>query len=596
MNRWWACSLAGTIACAAVALTPAGCSGSASDQSDGGAEASHPDRKAPPPVDGGADHSIGKDAAKDAVSPLDSTASEAGGDGGDGGPFGIPAEGGPTVPAGATQLVNTVDAGFDTVGMQVLGITDDDYVIYTGLGKTEPVFAVPLAGGASIPIVADAGTAGYLPLIIHRTVFIWTGQTIDMTFGNSVGVLTFWTKAGGVQATTTHSTVGAVSASPDGTKVVYSANVSTRGTTGDFVASNADGTGKTTLLTGTSTSLPIAIPATIPYFPDLGFTNDAYFVATHQEVTDAGLSSATVSFWDTATWTKTDLIQGAAVATGPGATLTSGVSWSSSRTGTGFGSTVVASTSAGALQAFDLPSATHVPIDTGVTSFYMKPDGSGVFYGTGSSGAYKLAALPSAAITTILTTGYGGFIYNYPYLIQSQPLGDPPSTISPDGNWAVFYKVPGPTYDSDLNLIQNVASSTSVPLLSAPTGIINNEDAFTADSTYALYMTSYTSVGTGSLYAYPVAGSEAVAISTNNVWDSNYLAGTKILYMDNYMALSNGVADIYTVDVSASTLAPTSIIKAADSSYWLTTDRTKMVFSLIAAGNTKTNGIWVIAP
>jgi hypothetical protein len=596
MKRWLACSLAGTVAAFAfVAVSNAGCGGSTTNQAEGGADTGTPDHK-PPPVDssGGKDVHTGKDSGNDVVNNFDSNPGEAG-EAGDGGLV-IPAEGGPTVPSGATQLVNTVDAGFGTGGIQVVGITDDGNVIYVGsTGKTSPVLAVPLAGGTPITIVADSGTTGYLPMIVHETVFVWTAQTVDMTTGNSVGTLTFWTKAKGAQATTATSTWGAVAASQDGTKVVYTANVTSDGTSGDLVAANSDLTGKMTLLTGTTTSLPVALAATpTAFYLDLGFTNNGYFVATHED----GTTTATVSCWDSATWTKTDLVTPAATTTGTSPVLTSAVTWSSSRQGTGFGGTVVAATSAGALQAFVLPSATPVPIDTGVSSFYMKPDGSGVLYGT-AAGAYKLATLPTPTLTTILATGYGGFIYNYPYFNQNQPFGVAPATISADGNWSIFYKLAGTVAGQyDLNLTQNVAAATSKSFLSAPTGSVFN-DAFTADSAYALYVTGYTSVGTGSEFAYPVAGPKAVTISTNNLWDSNYLTGTKLLYNDNFVLLGagpNGTADISTVDVAATPLAPMSIIKSADSSYWLTTDRTKMVFSLIAAGDTKTNGIWVIAP
>jgi hypothetical protein len=275
--------------------------------------------------------------------------------------------------------------------------------------------------------------------------------------------------------------------------------------------------------------------------------------------------------------------------------LTSAFAWSTATTGTGFGNTIVAATSAGALQAFVLPSTTAVPVDTGVSSLFMTADGTKVFYGT-PAGAYKMSTLPTVATTTILTTGFGGFDTGF----SSPAAGITTYTpFSPDGNWTLYYKLAGTSAGtSDINLVNNVASATAVPILTAPTATINN-DAFTANSAYGLYFSNYTSTGTGDLKAWPVAGSAGITVTSNNGWNNWALAtGAEVLYQDNWMALgtSNGIADVSKVDVSVSPLAPVSIIKEADQGIYLSTDKSTLVFSLVAAGNTSTNGIYVITP
>ena len=602
MKRWLACSLAGTVAAfSVVSLSIAGCGGSTGNGSDSGppetskvdhhmapVDGGKPDHK-PPPMDGGND-----------VAPFDSPLVETGGEGG--APVPIPAEGGPAAPTGGTQLVNAVTAGFTDVGsMALVGITDDNYVIYSGNNGTKiPIMAVPLAGGAPITILADIGATGYGPNIDHDTVFMWTAGTANATTGNVVGTLQFWTHAKGIQSPTGASAVGLTAASQDGTKVVYTTNVSADGTTGDLVLANNDLTGKTTLITGTTTN----VTATTTYYnPSIRFANDTYFVASHQD----GTSPVTVSFWDVTASTpaKKDLVTGAATKTvaGPGtAVLISGDEWSASTTGAGFGGTILAATSAGALQAFVLPSTTAVPIDTSVTSSIVKPDGSGVLYGT-STGAYKLATLPTPGTPTqILSTKYGGFII-FSVNNASGSLGETPA-FSPDGMYSTFYTIAGtsPAGASDVNLVNNVAAATAKNLLSAPTGAIFG-DPYTLDSKFALYVTNFAANGTGTLTGYPVGGSAAKIISSNNGFSCNALqlsAGSKVVYSDNWVAVgtANGLNDLSTVDLTASTLAPVSIVKQSDTtlfaSYFLSQDRTKIVFSMMIAGNVKTAGIWSV--
>jgi hypothetical protein len=217
----------------------------------------------------------------------------------------------------------------------------------------------------------------------------------------------------------------------------------------------------------------------------------------------------------------------------------------------------------------------------------MKPDGTGVLYGTGSVGPYKLATLPTpGTATSILASGFGGFITGY--------SGFP--AFSPDGNWTLYYKVAGTNPgEFDLNVVHNIAAATGTSLLSAPTGAVFN-DAFTADSAYALYYTNFKLIGTsaavGELSGYPVAGSKAISVSTNSVWNSYGVTGAKVAYNDNYTPASTsttsfaGYADIYVADLSVSPLVPASIVSA---------DKLKLVFSM-SVGNTSTDGIWVVTP
>jgi hypothetical protein len=585
MKRWLACSLAGTVAALALVSLPftSGCGGSATESPEGGTDdtgAPKKDQGAPPPDTGGGKDTGGK---KDVVEPFDSPATD--------GPAesSIPTEGGPTVPAGATQIVNTVKAGFSDV--EVLGLTDDNkYAIYGGFTTSGGgLYAVPLAGGTPTTIIASLGTLDYGYAIVHSTVFVWTDipTTLPAT-GNGVGTLAaIWTAKNGVQnPKVTSSVSGLVAASPDSTLIAYTSGASTDGSTADIVVAGSD-------LTNTQTVLPATVTnntASTGYFiPQLGFTNNSYFVVTHEETT-----TATVSCWTTGagTWPKVDLVTGAGTTSGAGTpTLTSAFSYSTSTTGAGFGGVVVAATSAGALQAFVLPSNTPIPVDVGVTSFLVKPDGTGVLYGTATSG-YNLATLPTPTLpVAILTTGYGGFITGY----------GTPGALDPTGDYAIYYKTKASSGAVDLNLISNTLSATPTVLLASATGAVFN-DAFTADSKYALYYTSFTTEGqagaVGDLFAFPVAGGSSITVSKNAVWESNYLSGSKIIYNDGFQLDTSGtfgVANISTIDVSVATPTPTPIIQEADENYYLTTDRVTLVFAL-NVGNTTTDGLYTYVP
>lgn len=123
-------------------------------------------------------------------------------------------------------------------------------------------------------------------------------------------------------------------------------------------------------------------------------------------------------------------------------------------------------------------------------------------------------------------------------------------------------------------------------------------DAFTADSKYATYLTFFSAIGTagyvGNLLASPVAGGPAIPVSMNEVAESQFLTGSKIIYNDNFMLSADGTlgyADISTLDLSAATLTPKLIMQQADQYFLLTTDRATLVFGL-SVGNATTNGIY----
>jgi hypothetical protein len=547
-KRWLACVAATSAALGLVFPVIEGCGGSTHDEGEGGADSGATDgndARSEPPVQG----------------------------------CQIPTEGGPAVPSAASSLVNT--AQDELCSVQLIGITDDDdFAVYFGNTPSGPgVFAAPLSGGSPVTILAPGGSplvpgnpAGTIrATIVQSTVFVWTGVTTDAKAGVSVGTISGWNPAyGSYSPSAASSTVGLVAASVDSRQVAGTANVSPDGTSADLVV--ADGTGLHVLLSG-STILA------------LGFVNGGYLVAAHEEQTDSGLT-LTLSSWDTTAWIENDLLFDL-LPPSP----SSPFAWSTAATASDAGATLVAATSAGYLYAIPAAGGDGDPpmIDTGVSSFYVKPDGTAVLYGT-TDGGYKMASLPPATPTAILPGGskFGGFI------------DAPPVALSPDGNWSVYYETLGARPgESDLHLIQNTASAIPTTLVPTPTATII-DDAFTANSAYALYYTDLTPEGqtgfVGHLVAQAVAGpSTPVDVSANAVRASHSFGNAaEIIYGDSFRpnkATGVFVVDLSTVDVSAPHLAPQSLVEGVDETYFLTSDRRFVVFAL-NTGNTTTDGIY----
>lgn len=592
-------------------------------------------------AEGGADSAAESDHTRDAGNEANRDAAADG--------CGVPHEGGPALPVGATSLVNTERAGFCNV--ELIGLTDDDaFAVYYGKASSGPgVFAAPLAGGTSATIVAGGSSGGSVltgfgysgdvrATVVHSTVFVWTQVTTNAATGASVGALTaIWTPTYGVQAPlASSSAVGIAWASPDSLEVAFTANVDPEGGTGgDFIAFHSDLSGGQILIQRSAPTV----------FSDVGFVDDTHLVAAYQEPADSGVSHRILSSWRRGpgadgggpVWSMTELLTdvlapnsaftwgadvtslsvdgGSGDASVEAGLLESGLPESalpesglpesghpeasvtdSGGLDSGTTITILAVRTNSELDAIPIAGGTPMQIATGVSSFYVEPDGSGVLYGT-TNGGYRFIPLPGGPSTEILPSGshYDGF------------LDGPPIAVSPDGNWSTFYTATGkPAGAYDLHLVRNVPSATAIALHGASSGAILG-DAFTGDSAYALYVTDPTAEGdaglVGSLQAFRVGGSKGFTVSSKSAhgWRDLDLEGSRVLFAADFKvdrAVSPGVADLFTVDV-AGPLDPRLIIERADANYFLTTARpglTRRVVFALNKGNTSTNGIYSYVP
>jgi hypothetical protein len=151
--------------------------------------------------------------------------------------------------------------------------------------------------------------------------------------------------------------------------------------------------------------------------------------------------------------------------------------------------------------------------------------------------------------------------------------------ISP-GESTVLYYQNSSAAGTDMYLASTITPGTSATISSVTNGAVNG-DAFTADSTFALYSTSNDPCGgAGTFNAFSVAQSASTLLG-RNVWSDSSATGAKVIFNDNYAAtggLRFGRADIESVDLLTGA-APTRVVSQADAVFDLTPARDAIVYS-----------------
>jgi hypothetical protein len=137
----------------------------------------------------------------------------------------------------------------------LLGVTDDGQALVWDAGV---VYATVLLPGAPRSRVAEAAQAP-LTMTVGRVALIWTAQPYFGALAPSP--LVAWTAFRGAKLATSSSWPPALSAiaagsaiSADGREIIFSANVSSDGASGDLVRASSDLLTVTTLVTGASVS------------------------------------------------------------------------------------------------------------------------------------------------------------------------------------------------------------------------------------------------------------------------------------------------------------------------------------------------------
>jgi hypothetical protein len=197
------------------------------------------------------------------------------------------------------------------------------------------------------------------------------------------------------------------------------------------------------------------------------------------------------------------------------------------------------------------------------------PDGSAVVYTTSAKALRRASLGASPATTTLVANGFSEVL-----------------AISPDGSWVLGDQSrAGQT--SDMFLASTSAAGSATALSSATTAALFG-DAFTADSSRALFYTNV-SKGVGTFNAQATSGGAPTALGSN-VWENYAATGTKVVFNQNYDR-TNQLADIAVADV-ASTAPATVLVTQADAYFFLSPARDKVVYSWSDQPGGQ-EGVWV---
>ncbi len=405
------------------------------------------------------------------------------------------------------------------------GVTSDGFEVYSDDAALQ-LYAISIAGGARQSIVTLGSK--FWVTVVGQVVFAWSNVT-----DANVGALTVWSSARGAHAISSASFGILGTTSPDGSKILYVANVDPQGLTGDVYVAETDGTGATMLLKGQQLT---------GCFPQLGFVG-SYVIASHCDVASGAGPSSTITSFGSPAWTRVDLM-GSAVNI-----------WSADTAGT----MVLVSTNKGIL-VVPIGGGAGTTIDpTGFTG-QLIAGGKMAVYST-TSDTLRLSSTTAPSPMTLAPT-FGGFY-----------------AVSPDQGTVLYYQS-STSSGTDMYLVSTATPGQRTAASTVPNGAVDG-DAFTSDSTYALYSTSSdVCTGSGTFNAFSV-GASASRLLGHNVWSDWSAMGAKVIFNDNFVAtggLRFGRADIESVDLATST-TPTRVVSQADAVVDLTPAKDQIIYS-----------------
>jgi hypothetical protein len=442
--------------------------------------------------------------------------------------------------------------------IQIFGVTSDNYVIFADNTDGGKLYAADATGTNAAQLIAAptvSSSATYVAGISGKVVFLWEG--ISPTATQQVGKLSTWTSSDATlhQVTLKSNAASGFNATTDGSKIIFSANSDTPGSTGDIAGANEDGTGLTTLITG----VDIASGNCTPVIGFAGGVN-AVTATCASDPGDGGTPVATVTSWTNA-WAATSL------------SVTSALNfWSANSAGDKL---LVATPSALSWIAWDgTGSLTQIDakdIENGGFG-YMEKDGNNVLYTTMAGDMYT-SPTGTPAPTQLVASGVK-------YL----------RSIAPDDSHVIYStNLDAQQFGSDLYLQSTSSASSATTLVSTLKGALfglGSLDDFTTDSAYVLWIDNVdTSAFIGDLYYMPIGGGTKAKLTTLE-WLNLSGQGSKVVYNDNCQGCgvdSNnqviGVADIKSVDLSQTTPTPQSLQDGADPQIYMAATKDRVIFT-----------------
>ncbi|HEY5936570.1 MAG TPA: hypothetical protein VIU61_18100 [Kofleriaceae bacterium] len=418
------------------------------------------------------------------------------------------------------------------VGITLIGVTDDNHAIYE---RGQQVFAIALSRNAEPELIADVppGNTAFI-LQSGKVAFIWPNP------GLGVGPLVIWTAKHGPRVATETSVIGAVAtaATRDGERVLFAANASPDGASGDLVLASADLAEQTSLAAG----IAMAGPCT-PRASFLG--NDAVVASC-----PAGTTAATLAIWRdgerreladpivTPLRLRLDLERGRLA-------------------------TVLADSRRPVL--LDRQLRTVATDDVSAVNALIGGDGALIHTSAGANGLLTATRLtrrePPRAIADVAGINF--------FAAAADGLSQP--ITSDDGRLLSYFDAVDPDFGLTNVVLRDVRGDGPPVTLDASLENALFGVPFTRDSEHALYARlDLATFATGSMFAGNLQGSRQ--FSDDAGWSYSAAYGSTITFNDNTSLDWNNVflstADIRSVDLSCSDLSPRLIAEQANVTYF----------------------------
>lgn len=430
-------------------------------------------------------------------------------------------------------------------------ITSDGYVLVLDAGATPNALVAIALDGSGTPIkVVDKADYVY---VSGKMAFVYSNVNTT-TF---IGTLGVWSKAGGYKELSTAARAGQFAVSVDGKVIAYTAKENTKIT--DIVVDAPTGGAAKTIYTATQNDTKCSpfIAGTATKIAVL--TCDA--PVTGDAGVDAGVDAGTAP-------ASTTLKVFDASGTG---TLVAGSlkdTLSVDKTGT----LLFTISTTDAAVVYPEAAGAPTPIDTTVSFGRILNDGKKALYSkaaAGAAGPLYTADVSATPSPVEITTDKVAVFFN-------------PPTGAKYVEYGTIYD--NKTSESDLYLAP-VSGGTKITLSTDPASAVFG-DPYTADGTMAIYYANVSAsgnalVGDLTVLDLGAAGAKGVKIA-GSVWVSYGPKGKTVAYNDNWLsggAGTEGTADLKVVDAANPTSSVKLIAPQAENNFYITGDKTKIIFA-----------------
>lgn len=450
----------------------------------------------------------------------------------------------------------------------VLGVTDDGHAIYQ---QGTALYATALVPGAPKELIANTGSAigvGH-PLVFAsgNVVFIYPDSDFS---GTIVSRLYVWTAAGGARlaASASLGAPGLVAASPDSRDIVFVANASADGNTGDLVSAAADLSRRRTLVSGASINPAGACPPQLGFDRKPSITNDSADCDAGAAHPVAGYCVGTSTTAVLSRWidgTRHDLASDV-----HGFPL-----WSTDTLGKKLFTLVGHPFANQRPISIDADGKTTLLEDVTTGGGTINADNSIMTFAKPSDfEMHRFSGQPPRAnVVTDMGASFNIYFNAYPSFLRDYATG-----FTSSAGLALF------SSPSNLVLVDTTQAPSAAVTMQADPSCYPSFEPFSADSRHTLlYCNDDASVT--ALYDGSRAGTlRKITSGSAEDWTNFAVEGAVITYADDLVHSPadqdlSATVDIKELDLAAATLAPKTLAAGAYSIYFPTRDRRSVVFT-----------------